>query len=107
MRNSELTDRRLLVLKALANPLRLQVLEWLQEPQAHFPPQVDGDLVRDGVCGDFIKDKLGLAASTTSRHLALLTDAGLLVTTRRRGWTFYRRNDLAIDEFTRELRETL
>ena len=26
------------------------ILAWLKDPQAHFPPQVDGDLVEDGVC---------------------------------------------------------
>jgi hypothetical protein len=35
------------VLKALANDKRLAILGWLIDPQAHFPPQIDGDLVRD------------------------------------------------------------
>src|SRR6266545_4105042 len=48
------------VAKALANERRLQILGWLKEPRAHFPPQVDGDLVRDGVCGVFIAQKLGV-----------------------------------------------
>src|SRR5262249_51094351 len=38
------------VLKALANVKRLEILNWLRDPRAHFPPQVDGDLVTDGVC---------------------------------------------------------
>ena len=38
------------VIKALANERRLRILEWLKNPRAHFPPQVDGDLVKDGVC---------------------------------------------------------
>ena len=33
------------VAKALANERRLQILGWLKTPRAHFPPQVDGDLV--------------------------------------------------------------
>ena len=37
------------VVKALANDKRLQILAWLKEPREHFPPQTDGDLVRDGV----------------------------------------------------------
>ena len=32
-------------IRALANDRRLQILEWLKDPEAHFPPQVDGDLV--------------------------------------------------------------
>jgi len=42
------------VLKALANARRLEILNWLKDPRAHFPPQVDGDLVDDGVCSVFI-----------------------------------------------------
>ena len=42
------------VVKALASEKRLQILHWLKQPRAHFPPQVDGDLVQDGVCGLFI-----------------------------------------------------
>jgi DNA-binding transcriptional ArsR family regulator len=95
------------VLKALSSPVRLQVLTWLRDPVAHFPPQVDGDPVADGVCSDFIRDKLGLAASTTSRHVAVLTNAGLLVATRKRGWTFYRRDEKAIETFERDLRDAL
>ena len=38
-------------LRALSNERRLQILEWLREPRKHFPEQVDGDLVEDGVCG--------------------------------------------------------
>ena len=40
------------VLKVLASETRLTILEWLKDPVEHFPPQVDGDLIRDGVCAD-------------------------------------------------------
>jgi len=43
-----------LAIRALANERRLQILEWLKNPTKHFPPQVDGDLVKDGVCGCLI-----------------------------------------------------
>ena len=36
------------VVKALANERRLEIMNWLRNPKAHFAPQVDGDLVRDG-----------------------------------------------------------
>ena len=54
------------VAKAIANERRLQILHWLKDPAAHFPPQTDGDLVKDGVCGLFIADKLGVSAPTAS-----------------------------------------
>jgi DNA-binding transcriptional ArsR family regulator len=108
MRNSEdAVAPNLRILKALASDTRLAVLEWLKDPTANFPPQVDGDLVRDGVCADFIREKLGVAAATASRHLSLLTDAGLLIATRQRGWTFYRRDEPAIRRFTADLRRQL
>jgi hypothetical protein len=38
-----------IAIRALANERRLQVLEWLKNPTKHFPPQVDGDLVKDSI----------------------------------------------------------
>jgi DNA-binding transcriptional ArsR family regulator len=81
------------VVKALASERRLQILTWLKRPRAHFPPQVDGDLVRDGVCGLFIAHKLGVSQPTASEHLRILTQAGLLRAKRIKQWTFYRRDE--------------
>jgi DNA-binding transcriptional ArsR family regulator len=94
-------------LKALASGTRLTMLELLKNPVRNFPPQVDGDLERDGVCADSIREKLGVTAPTASRHLSLLSEAGLLVPTRKKGWTFYRRNEPAIREFIKNLGRTL
>lgn len=95
------------ILKALASETRLAILEWLKDPVANFPPQVDGDLIQDGVCADFIREKLGIAAATASRHLTLMTDAGLLIATRKKGWTFYRRNERTIQRFVERLQSHL
>jgi len=107
MRNSESDLQRLAVLKALASPIRLAVLDYLKDPVGNFPPQVDGDPVADGICADFLRDKLGIAAATASRHLTLLADCGLLVATRKKGWTFYRRDEAAITRFTATLKASL
>lgn len=98
---------RLRCLKALSSPVRLEILGLLKDPVGNFPPQVDGDPVADGICGDFLRERLGLAAATTSRHLTLLVDAGLLHATRKKGWTFYRRDEAAIAAFAAELARTL
>lgn len=103
MRNDEPGSPHLQALKALASPVRLAILEDLKAPTQNYPPQVDGDPVADGVCADFIRERLGVAAATASRHLSLLADAGLLVATRKRGWTFYRRDEAAIRRFTEDL----
>ncbi len=106
MRNSE-GEVLLRTLKAVASPVRLEILTLLKDPVGNFPPQIDGDLVHDGVCADFIRDKLGIAAATASRHLTLLTDAGLLVATRKKNWTFYRRDPTAIERFIDSLTSDL
>jgi len=89
------------VLRALANERRLQVLEWLKNPRAHFPPQVDGDLVRDGVCGVNLARKLGVSQPTLSEHMRVLTRAGLVRGKRIKQWTFYRRDERRIRELKR------
>jgi len=86
-------------LKALANDRRLQILEWLKQPTAHFRPQVDGDLVKDGVCGLLITEKLAVSQSTASEHLRILTDAGFLRGKRIKQWIFYRRDEREIAAF--------
>ncbi len=85
-------------LKALANERRLLILEWLKEPEAHFPPQVDGDLVEDGVCGALIAEKLGLTQPTVSEHLKVLVQAELVRPKRIKQWTFYKRDEKRIEE---------
>lgn len=90
-------------LKALANDRRLQILDWLRDPPAHFRPQVDGDLVEDGVCGVLIAEKLGVSPPTLSEHMRILTSAGLVRAKRIKGWTMYRRDEAAISAFLRAL----
>jgi DNA-binding transcriptional ArsR family regulator len=84
------------VLRAMASHRRLRILEWLKEPRRHFPPQVDGDLVKDGVCGLFIARKLKITQPTASEHLNILADAGLIRAKRIKQWTFYQRDEKAL-----------
>ena len=79
--------------RALASERRVKILEWLKDPTAHFPPQLDGDLVKDGVCGLLIAEKLGVSQPTASEHLKILSQAGLLQTRRIKQWTFYKRDE--------------
>jgi ArsR family transcriptional regulator len=81
------------VFKALANERRLQILTWLKEPRRHFRPQADGDLVKDGVCGLLLAEKLKISQATLSEHMRVLVQAGLVHPKRIKQWTFYRRND--------------
>jgi DNA-binding transcriptional ArsR family regulator len=95
------------VLKALANERRLRILGWLKDPHAHFPPQVDGDLVEDGVCGVLIAEKLEVTAPTLSEHMRILTDAGLVRAKRIKGWTMYKRDEKAIVVAKKAIRESV
>lgn len=85
-------------MRVLNNERRLQVLEWLRDPVANFPPQHDGDLASDGVCLAFIAEKLGISQPSASRHMELLAAAGLVRARSIGRWTFYRRDEVAIDE---------
>jgi DNA-binding transcriptional ArsR family regulator len=93
------------VAKALANERRLDILSWLKQPRSHFPKQVYGDLVRDGVCSIFIAQKLGVSQPTASEHLRVLADAGLIHGKRIRQWTFYKRNEPQIARIKKALAE--
>lgn len=84
------TDR---VFRALANDKRMRILSWLKNPADYFPPQKDGDLVRDGVCGLLIARKLRVSHPTASEHLKILAAVGLIRGKRIKQWTFYKRNE--------------
>ncbi len=94
-------------LRALASERRLQVLEWLRDPVAHFPPQIDGDLATDGVCGVLIAEKLGVSQPTASEHLKILVQAGLVRPKRIKKWTFYKRDEARIREMKQAILTTI
>ncbi|MGH6869965.1 MAG: ArsR/SmtB family transcription factor [Rhizomicrobium sp.] len=89
--------------RALASERRLQILDWLKDPRAHFALQTDGDLVKDGVCGQRIAEKLKVSQPTASEHLRVLVQAGFLRPKRIRQWIFYRRDEAKIRAFKRAL----
>jgi ArsR family transcriptional regulator len=91
------------VLRALANDRRLQILEWLKQPRAHFPAQTDGDLEEDGVCTVFIAEKLAVSQPTVSEHLRVLADAGLIRGKRIKQWIFYKREEVRIREIKKAI----
>jgi DNA-binding transcriptional ArsR family regulator len=90
-------------LRAVSNESRLQILTWLKDPAGNFPPQIDGDLVKDGVCGLLIARKLGVSQPTVSEHLRILSQAKLLEGKRIKKWTFYKRNEKGIEELKKIL----
>ncbi|HSJ76616.1 MAG TPA: helix-turn-helix domain-containing protein [Gemmatimonadales bacterium] len=79
----------------------------MKNPRAHFRPQVDGDLVRDGVCGLLIAEKLRVSQPTASEHLKVLARAGLIRSKRIKQWTFYRRDEARIRELKRTILQSI
>src|SRR3954464_12115611 len=84
--------------RALASDRRLLILQWLKRPRAHFRPQGDGGLVKEGVCGVLIAEKLGVSQPTVSEHLKILSQAGLVSAKRVKQWTFYKRDEARISK---------
>ncbi|PKA41172.1 metalloregulator ArsR/SmtB family transcription factor [Rhizobium sullae] len=92
------------ILKALSHPKRVEILNWLKNPNEHFASQEHP--LEMGVCASQF-ERCGLSQSTVSAHLATLSRAGL-VTTRRVGqWVFYRRNEEMIAAFLKQLSQDL
>ncbi len=92
-------------LKALANPARLQIMEWLRDPHVEFAqwePIADRDLV--GVCVSHLQLKSGLAQSTISSYMATLERADLVRSTRIGKWVHYKRNEDAMSRLAEMLR---
>jgi DNA-binding transcriptional ArsR family regulator len=90
-------------MQALSNERRVQILEWLKQPTRHFPPQVDGDLVKDGVCGLLIARKLRVSQPAVTEHLKVLSQEGFLKGERIKKWTFYKRDEKAIQRIKRTI----
>lgn len=86
---------RVEIFKALSNKTRLQILNWLKEPEVSFPDQKQHGGFDHGVCVGQIQLKTGLTQSTVSEYLSVLQRAGLVKSTRMGQWTYYQRNEEA------------
>ncbi len=76
------TEATVLALKALADPVRLSILEFL------WGPVSEGFRTEDGICAGDIEDFLGVSQPTVSYHMKILVGAGL-VTAEKRGQRVY------------------
>ncbi len=91
--------------KALANPVRREILAWLREPQVHFAEQELA--LEHGVCAGRIDARCGLSQSTVSAHLAALQRAGLVTSKRVGQWVFFKRNEPVIEAFLARMNSDL
>jgi DNA-binding transcriptional ArsR family regulator len=86
------------IFKALSNPTRLQILVWLKTPEDYFPDQQEPFIT--GVCVGQIQKKTGMTQSTISENLSVMQRAGLLTSTRKGQWTYYKRNEAIFQELS-------
>jgi ArsR family transcriptional regulator len=94
-------------LNALSNRHRLTILIWLTEPEKHFPPQRDADLVKDGVCVSFITEKIGLTQPTVTTHMQTLATTGLVTSKKIKNWVYYKPDRAVIDRLLGDLDRAL
>ena len=85
-----------LIIRTLGNSHRRQMLTWLKNPRANFPPPLEEHENLEGVCGSYIFEKSTLSQATVSQYLSALEAAGLVKRERHGQWTFFRRDEDAI-----------
>lgn len=83
--------------KALANPMRRQILAWLKEPEVFFAEQHHP--LSLGVCAGMIDRRAELSQSTMSAHLATLQKAGLITSHKVGQWSYFKRDEATIQAF--------
>ncbi len=89
--------------QAPANEKRIQILKWLKNPTAHFRPQVDGNLVKDGVCAVLLAERLRVSLPTLSEHMRAWCYAKLMQSKRIKRWTFYKRDERQIKKIKKSI----
>ncbi|GAB4054031.1 ArsR/SmtB family transcription factor [Spirosoma litoris] len=94
------------IFKALANQTRLQMLEWLKEPEINFPGQKEYGYDQ-GICVGQLQAKANLTQSTVSEYLSILQRAGLVKATRKGQWTYYKRDEAAFERLSKLISTTL
>ncbi len=93
--------------KALSNETRLNIVQWLKDPEVNFPPHTELGHFDFGVCVQFIQEKAGLSQSTISHFMSVLHNAALVTPTRHGKWTYYKRNEKTIKAYIKQLKQDL
>lgn len=93
------------IIKALAHPLRREILVWLKEPEKSFATQEHSFEL--GICAGKIYEKANLSQSSISVHLATLQKAGLITSRKVGQWIFYSRNERLIEKFLKTINNEL
>jgi DNA-binding transcriptional ArsR family regulator len=89
------------MLHAIADPVRRRILQALKERGAC---SIGKDV---GLCASDIELRVHLSQPTISHHMSILKKAGLVEAKKLGQWMWYRRDETALREFARTLRENL
>ena len=82
------------VLKSLADPTRLRILELLKSKGRSCCELISRN--ETGLCACDVEKAVGLSQAAVSHHMGLLRRAGLVNAQKRGRWIYYSRNDAAI-----------
>jgi DNA-binding transcriptional ArsR family regulator len=94
-------------LHAIADPTRRRILHVLKE-SALMARRAGKTSDHDrSLCAGDIEQRIELSQPTVSHHMAILTKAGLVESTKQGQWRWYRRNEKAIRSVIKTLRGTL
>ncbi len=99
MNNPEQAVNRML--QAIADPTRRRILQALKERGGC---SIGKDV---GLCASDIELRIHLSQPTISHHMSILKKAGLVQAKKLGQWRWYRRNEAALRDFARALRESL
>jgi DNA-binding transcriptional ArsR family regulator len=99
MKNPEPELNRML--HAVADPTRRRILQALKERGGC---SLDKDV---GLCASDIEQRIRLSQPTISHHMSILKKAGLVEARKLGQWMWYHRNESALREFARTLKESL
>jgi ArsR family transcriptional regulator len=89
------------LLHAIADPTRRKILQALKIRNAcSLGKEI-------GMCACDIEERIHLSQPTISHHMAILQKAGLVDAQKEGHWRWYQRNERAIKQFSKTLRETL
>jgi DNA-binding transcriptional ArsR family regulator len=89
------------MLQAIADPTRRRILQALKERGGC---SIGKDV---GLCASDIEMRVHLSQPTISHHMSILKKAGLVEAKKLGLWMWYRRNEGALREFARALKENL
>ena len=89
------------LLHAIAEPTRRKILQALKVKDACSLGK------GTGLCACDIEERVHVSQPTISHHMGILQKAGLVEARKQGQWRWYRRDEAAIKEFAKTLRETL